>query len=215
MCKGVKINNIANECDNLINSLPNGIDALFIGYNCWNKKISNLPNSLKTLKMFCYTNEDCLNLPHGLENLNIGLETSIDLSNLPSSIKNLILSNDGFYIDINCIPKSINTLKLINCYDSCIPIKNTLEQVEYLTIKNNNPWSVSQVLKNFNNCIDLELDLLDYNRELLSSLSSTIKKIKCKLTKLDYEENDRKIYYKNLLLEYARNHPEKEIIILE
>lgn len=189
----LQINNIARECDNLINCLPNGIDILNIGYNCWNKKINNLPNSLKSLTMFCNTYEDCLNLPHGIENLTIGLETTtINLSNLSSSIKSFKLINDGFDIDINCIPKSINTLILFNCYDSCIPIENTLEQVQYLCIKNNNPWSVSQVLKKFNNCIDLKLDLLDYNDELLSSISSTVKKITFELANTDYDQNDRK-----------------------
>lgn len=209
------INNIARDCDNLINGLPDGINTLILEYRCWNKKISNLPNSLKTLSMFCYTNEDCQNLPHGIENLNIGIgfNTTIDLSNLPSSIKNLTLQNYEFKIDINCIPKSINILTLINCYDSCIPIENNIEQIHKLSIKNNNSLPILQILKKFNNCIDLSLNLLDFDDELLNSISSTIKKITFVLENINYCES--KIYYKNIIFEYAKSNPEKEIIILD
>lgn len=90
----LQINNITADGDNLINSLPNGIITLNIGYNCWNKKIYNLPNSLKSLSMCCYSNDDCCNLPHGLENLTLFIEAyDIDLSNLPTSIKTLTILN--------------------------------------------------------------------------------------------------------------------------
>lgn len=104
----LQINTIGFDSDNLINSLPNGIITLHIGYNCWNKKIYNLPNSLKSLVMYCHTNDDCCNLPHGLEHLTLGITVDdIDLSNLPSSIKYLKLLNVFNHINLDNVCKSI------------------------------------------------------------------------------------------------------------
>jgi|688.fasta_scaffold618165_2 hypothetical protein len=108
----LEINNIGRdnlgEGDNLINSLPNGIITLNIGFNCWNKKIYNLPNSLKSLTMFCNNVDDCMNLPHGLETLKLCIEANdINLSNLPPSIKTLKLLNDGYRVNLDSIPREI------------------------------------------------------------------------------------------------------------
>ena len=104
----LQINTIGFDSDNLINSLPNGIITLHIGYNCWNKKIYNLPNSLKSLVMYCHTNDDCCNLPHGIEYLTLGITVDdIDLSNLPSSIKHLKLLNVFNQINLDNVCKSI------------------------------------------------------------------------------------------------------------
>jgi hypothetical protein len=111
----LEINNIRDCGDNLINSLPNGINTLNIGFNAWNKKIYNLPNSLKSLTMFCYNVDDCMNLPHGLETLKICIEVNdINLSNLPPSLVNLTLCIEVNDINLSNLPLSIKTLKLLN-----------------------------------------------------------------------------------------------------
>jgi hypothetical protein len=109
----LQIDNI--RADNLINSLPNGITTLTIGYDCWNKKIYNLPNSLKSLQMLCYYVNDCVYLPHGLENLTLEIVShDINLSNLPSSLVNLTLHIKVHDLNLSNLPLSIKTLKLLN-----------------------------------------------------------------------------------------------------
>ena len=111
----LQINNIRDGGDNLINSLPNGINELNIGYNAWNKNIYNLPNSLKSLEMFCYNINDCMNLPHGLENLILYIEVNeLNLSNLPPSLVNLTLCIEVNELNLSNLPPSIKTLKLLN-----------------------------------------------------------------------------------------------------
>ena len=111
----LQINNIRDGGDNLINSLPNGINELNIGYNVWNKNIYNLPNSLKSLEMFCYNINVCMNLPHGLENLILYIEVNeLNLSNLPPSLVNLTLCIEVNELNLSNLPPSIKTLKLLN-----------------------------------------------------------------------------------------------------
>jgi hypothetical protein len=98
---------------------PN-LTHLIIGVN-FNQQI-NIPIGIKYLKL---TNDNKQyivdNLPNGIEELVLFHIKNLELSNLPSGIKKIVFNeNSDFNKNLNCLPKSIEYLKLNKNYNKKI-----------------------------------------------------------------------------------------------
>jgi hypothetical protein len=61
------------------------------------------------------------NLPNGIEILELSIVKNLELSNLPSGIKKIVFDNYSVYNgELNCLPKSIEYIKLNIFYDKKI-----------------------------------------------------------------------------------------------
>jgi hypothetical protein len=79
-----------------------------------------LPSSITHLKL---QNNQYLvdNLPNGIEELEFSYVKNLELDNLPTGIKKIVFNNNCYYNrKFNCLPKSIEYIKLNVQYDKKI-----------------------------------------------------------------------------------------------
>ena len=209
------INNIANGSQELISTLPNGMVRLMIGYNAWYRKIENLPPSVLHLELFTYRVDDCSNLNHGLEKLSIYAEISgVDMTLLPSTLKSLYLRMADYWINLDGLVESIETLKLEIFTAESIKGDQPLPHVKKLIINGtcNNSNLKRQALSNlfsrFPNCTELHLQIENYEKELLSSIPSSVTNLWTHLGSFEYVS-----YNKNNVLAWAKQNPQVKVTI--
>jgi hypothetical protein len=111
-------------------NIPSSIKYLTFGKN-FNQQI-NIPSSIKYLKLQSDNQYILDNLPNGIEELEltnvVNLElTNLELTNLPSGIKKILLYDDNIFSrhrkynkELNCLPKSIEYIRLNYFYDKKI-----------------------------------------------------------------------------------------------
>jgi hypothetical protein len=107
---------------------------IFPTKSLFNKKINDLPNSLKLLVLGNKFNNQLNNLPDNLEVLFVGTEFNQDLNNLPSKLKILHFDfGSAFNSQIKNLPSKIKHLSLpsdkynyqiFNTFNNCVKIKS-------------------------------------------------------------------------------------------
>jgi hypothetical protein len=100
-------------------NLPSNIINLTFGF-CFNQKI-NIPTSIKYLKLYGNNKQYIVdNLPNGIEELEFNIK-NLELSNLPTGIKKILVEYGGSYNgELNCLPKSIEHIRLNKYYENKI-----------------------------------------------------------------------------------------------
>ena len=98
--------------------IPQNVTHLTFGYY-FNQKV-NLPN-IKYIKLDCNNIDIIENLPNSVEEIEFDYNFNLELQNLPNSIKKISFDCYSKYDkELNCLPESVEYLKLNISYDKRI-----------------------------------------------------------------------------------------------
>ena len=113
-------------CFNQQVNLPPNLTHLTFGWK-FNQQV-NLPFSVQFLELDCNNINIIDYLSDNVEELVLGYNNILELNDLPSSIKKLVIKNEDYNQELNCLPNNLEYLKLPSAYDK--EIKNYPKQLK-------------------------------------------------------------------------------------